>query len=131
VSCDAFETLEHFKIADTNASDWPEVFGKQRAPDAMGMEDGPCPTASSKAMQQSLGTAFGLIGECRFALLVAYHKVVGAQVPFIFAACGNQQPQRVPGNDGGIIARCAQRPTSRPKLVSGLPKPFDMLLIGL
>ena len=82
-------------------------------------------------MQQSLGTAFGLIPECRFALLVAYHKVVGTQVPFILAACGNEQPQWIPGNDRRVIARCAQRPPTRPKLVSGLPKPLDMLLVGL
>jgi hypothetical protein len=47
VSRDAFETFEHFKVADANASDWPKVFGKERAPNAMGMEDGPRPTASS------------------------------------------------------------------------------------
>lgn len=97
----------------------------------MGMEDRSCTFACSKAVEQRLCTALGLILKCRLALGIANDKVVGTQVPLVFATGGDQEFQRFSLDDRRVIARGAQRPTAGPELVPGSSESIDGRLIGL
>ena len=103
----SLETFEHFKVADTDSTDRSEVLREQSAPDAVGMEDRPSTSASSKAVEQSLCTAFGLIPKYRIALGITNHKVIGSQMPFVFAAGCDQKLQGFSFDDRRVIARSA------------------------
>ena len=128
---DSLETFEHFKVTDADSTDRSEVLREQSAPDAVGMEDRSGTSASSKAVEQRLCAAFGLILKCRLAMGIANDKVVGPQMPFVFAAGCDQKLQRFAFDDRRVIARCAQRPAAVPELMTGSPEPIDGRLVGL
>lgn len=125
------ETFEHFKVADADSTDRREVLREQSAPDAVCMEDRSGTSASSKAVEQSLCTALGLVLECRFSVGITNHKVVGPQMPFVFTAGCDQKFQGFTFDDRRVIARSAQRPAAVPELVTGSPEPIDGRLVGL
>ena len=127
----SLETFEHFKVADADSTDRREVLREQSAPDAVCMEDRSGASASSKAVEQSLCTALGLVLECRFSVGITNHKVVGPQMPFVFTAGCDQKFQGFTFDDRRVIARSAQRPAAVPELVTGSPEPIDGRLVGL
>ena len=129
MSADAIESFEHLKAGDANATDGCEVLGEQRSPNAMGVQDGVGPVSGSQAMEEGFRAAFGLAVQRGFSMLVDDDKVMRAEVPFVFAASGDQKPQWITTDDHAVVTRCPQRPTPGPKLMTHVAQSLDGVVI--
>ncbi len=115
---DPVQPLQHFKALDRNPTQLSKMFGKNRCPDTVSMQNGSrAAVLGNRAVQERLSTRRGLVGWRPLAPFVDDDKIVRFEVPFIFTAGGNQNPKRLSIDDDAIVAACSERPASGPEMM--------------
>ena len=103
--CDSLQALEHFESFNPDSPQGKKVLRQECAPDAVSMEYSTRSAVSCcGAMQQSLGTALGLVGRRDPAIRVHDHEVVRTEMAFVLAACCNQDSHRISIEHNAVIA---------------------------
>lgn len=119
--------FEHLKASDSNPSDRSKVVRQECSPNAVRMENRTSTMPSGQAMQERFRATLGLAFDDRLTLVIDHHEIVGAQVPFVFPAGGDDQSQRVSFGDNAVVAGGSERPAASPQLVTDAAQPLDLV----
>jgi len=104
-----------------------EVVRQERPPNAVRVENRASAMPSRQAMEHCFRAALGLPFDDRLALVIHHHEIVGAEVPLVFPAGGNDQTQRVSFGDDAVVAGGSERPTTSPQLMTDAAQSFDLI----
>jgi len=80
-----------------------------------------------QTVKKSLSATLGLTWRRGFPLPVYKDKIVGLQMPFVFATRGKKKLYRVPFHNDTVVARSTERPAAGPELLTCTLQSSDLM----